>query len=162
VGWLPVVAALACLALAGCGGAAASDTTAGAGTAVCTNATHVDHLTIDRLNPLHQNFRFSVPAQITVTDARQAQAVARALCALPPVGHRSFSCPADWGIRYQLRLAARQHWFGPITVDATGCTMVTGLGSVRLIDGYGFWSVLGNAAGLSHASLTAFAGTPRT
>jgi hypothetical protein len=40
--------------------------------------------------------------------------------------------------------------------------MVTGLGSVRLIEGYGFWSVLGNAAGLTHASLATFAGTPRT
>lgn len=162
VGWLPAVVALACLALAGCGHAAASDTTGGAGTAVCTNATRIDRLTIDRLNPLHQPFRFPVPARITVTDAYQAQAVARALCALPPVGHRSFSCPADWGIRDQLRLAARQHWFRPVTVDATGCTMVTGLGPVRLISGmFGFWSVLGNAAGLTHASLAAFAGTPR-
>jgi hypothetical protein len=120
-------------------------------------------LTIDRLNPLHQNFHFVAPAQVTVTDARQAQAVARALCALPPVGHRSFFCPADWGIRYQLRFAARHHWFRPVTVAATGCTMVTGLGPVRLISGlFGFWSVLGKAAGLSHASLATFAGTPRT
>lgn len=91
----------------------------------------IDRLTIDRLNPLHQNFPFSVPAQVTITDARQAQTVARALCALPPVGHHTSPCPADWGIRYQLRFAARHHWFQPITVDATGCTMVTGLGPVR-------------------------------
>ena len=161
--WLPAAAALVCIALAGCGHAAASDTTGGAGTAACANATRVDRLTIDRLNPLHQTFHFVAPAQVTVTDAGQAQAVARALCALPPVGHRSFSCPADWGIRYQLRFAARHHWFRPVTVAATGCTMVTGLGPVRLISGlFGFWSVLGKAAGLGRASLATFAGTPRT
>jgi hypothetical protein len=163
LGWLSAVAALVGLVLAGCGHAAASDTTAGTGTAACANTRQIDRLTIDRLNVLHQNFRFSVPAQITVTDAYQAQAVARALCALPPLGHGVYNCPADWGIRYRLRFAARHHWFQPVTVDATGCRMVTGLGPVRLISGaFGFWSVLGKAAGLGHASLATFAGTPRT
>ena len=163
-GWLPAAAAVACLALAGCShAAAASGTTSGAGTAVCVNAAHVDSLTIDRLNPLHQNFHFAVPAQVTITDAHQAQAVAKALCALPPVGHRSISCPADWGIRYRLHFAASTGKLPPVTIAATGCTMVTGLGPVRSISGlFGFWSVLGKAAGLSHASLATFAGAPRT
>ena len=161
-GWLPAVAALACLVLAGCGHVAASTTT-GAGTAACANVTHIDRLTIARLNPFHQNFRFVAPAQITVTDARQAQTVARALCALPPVGHGVYNCPADWGIRYQLRFAARHHWFPPITIAASGCRMVTGLRPVRLISGvFGLWAVLGKAAGLGHASVTTFTGTPRT
>jgi hypothetical protein len=163
LGWLPAVAALACVVVAGCGHAAASDTTGNPGTAVCANAAHVDRSTIDRLNLLHQNFHFSVPAHITVTDAHRAQAVARALCALPPVGHGVYNCPADWGISYRLRFAARHHWFQPVTVDATGCRTVTGLGPVRLISGvFGFWSILGKAAGLGHASLATFAGTPRT
>jgi hypothetical protein len=149
--------------LAGCGHAAASDTNNRSGTAACAYATHIDRLTIDRLNLLHQNFHFAAPAQITVTEARQAQTVVRALCALPPVGHGTFSCPADWGIRCQLRFAARHHWFRPVTVAATGCRTVTGLGPARLISGvFGFWRVLGKAAGLGHASLATFAGTPRT
>ena len=163
LGWLSAVAALACMVLAGCGHAAASATNTGAGTAACANATHIDRLTVDRLNPLHQNFRFVAPAQITVTDARQAQAVARALCTLPPMGHGIYNCPADWGIRYQLRFAARHQWFRPVTVAATGCRTVTGLGPARLVSGaFGFWSILGKAAGLGHASLTTFTGTPRT
>ena len=41
--------------------------------------------------------------------------------------------------------------------------MVTGLRPVRLISGvFGFWAVLGKAAGLGHASFTTFTGTPRT
>jgi hypothetical protein len=149
--------------LAGCGHAAASDTNNGAGTAACANATQIDRLTIDRLNPLHQDFHFVAPAQITVTGAHRAQTVARALCTLPPVGHGVYSCPADWGIRYQLRFAARHHGFQPITIAATGCRTVIGLGPVRLISGvFGFWRVLGKAAGLDHASLTTFTGTPRT
>jgi hypothetical protein len=61
LGWLPAVAALACIALAGCGHAAASDTTAGTGTAACANTRQIDSLTIDRRNPLHQNFHFVAP-----------------------------------------------------------------------------------------------------
>jgi hypothetical protein len=163
LGWLPAVAALAWVVVGGGEHAAPTDTTAGTGTAACANTRQIDSLTIDRRNPLHQNFHFVAPAQITVIDAHQAQAVARALCALPPVGHGIYNCPADWGIFYRLRFAAHHHWFQPVTVDATGCRMVTGLGPVRLISGaFGFWSVLGKAAGLGHASLATFAGTPRT
>jgi hypothetical protein len=162
-GWLPAVAALACIVLAGCGHVAASATNTGAGTATCANATHIDRLTIDRLNLLHQDFRFVAPAQITVADAHQAQTVARALCALPPAGHGVYNCPADWGIQYRLRFAAGHHWFRSVTIAATGCRTVTGLGPARLISGgSGFWRVLGKAAGLGHASLTTFTGTPRT
>ena len=71
--------------------------------------------------------------------------------------------PRRLGIRYRLRFAARHHWFQTITIAATGCRAVTGLGPVRLISGvFGFWAVLGKAAGLGHASLTTFTGTPRT
>ena len=157
-GWLPAVAALALMALAGCGTAAA-DTAGGTSTAVCANAARVDRLTIDRLNVLHQDFHFVIPAHLTVTDAHQAQTVARVLCALPPAGHHAYFCPVDWGIRYQLRFAVGQHWLRPVTLDATGCTMATGLGPVRFISD-GFWHALGVAAGLSHASISTFASGP--
>ena len=157
-GWLPAVAALALMVLAGCGYAAA-DAAGGTSTAVCANATRVDHLTVDRLNVLHQDFHFVIPAHITVTDAHQAQTVARVLCALPPVGHGVYFCPADWGIRYRLRFAVRQHWLRPVTLDATGCTWATGLGPVRFISN-GFWHDLGIAAGLGHASFATFTGEP--
>jgi hypothetical protein len=146
------------IALAGCGYAAAG-TAAGASTAVCANAARVDRLTVDRLNLLHQDFHFVIPAHLTVTDAHQAQTVARALCALPPAGHRVYFCPADWGIRYQLRFAVRQHWLRPVTLDATGCTMASGLGPVRWISG-SFWHKLGIAAGLRNASFATFTGGP--
>ena len=51
---------LACLVLAGCGLAAASDTTSGAGTAVRANATRIDRLAIDRLNQLINAGSFEV------------------------------------------------------------------------------------------------------
>ena len=73
-------------------------------------------MTIDRLNPLHQHFRFVAPAQITVTDAHRAQAVARALCALPPMGHGVYNCPADWGIR-SLSLPGASAHLGDQLVD---------------------------------------------
>jgi hypothetical protein len=160
--WLPAVTASACLALAGCGYAAAGQTGNHPAPAACARITSLDQLTMDRLNPLHQKFRFAAPARITVTDAPQVQAVARALCNLPPMGKGAYSCPADSGISYKLRFAARHHWFRPVKLGVSGCATVSGLGQVRHVTSGFFWRVLGKAAGLPHASVAAFAGTPRT
>jgi hypothetical protein len=157
LGWLPAVAALACATLAGCGQAAASHT-AGAGATVCADAAHVDRLTISRtsMNP----GRFAFPAEITITAPRQAQAVARALCALPAMPSGAISCPADLGISYRLHFAADGRRFPPVTVQATGCQQVHGLGRARwTVRSPAFWAVLGSAAGIRHASYRTFQGT---
>jgi len=56
-------------------------------------------------------------------------------------------------------ISAALAWVGQAERRPSGAR----LGPVRLISGlFGFWSVLSKAAGLSHASLATFAGTPRT
>ncbi len=157
LGGLPVVAALACATLAGCGQAAASHTGA-AGTTVCADAAHVDRLAISRTsaNP----GRFTFPAEITISSLRQAQAVARALCALPAMPSGAINCPADVVISYRLRFAAGGRQLPPVTVQATGCQQVHGLGRVRWIArSPAFWGVLGQAAGIRPASYLTFRGT---
>lgn len=158
LGPLAAVAALACTALTGCGSTAAARD-APAGMTVCAHAGDVDRLTIGRVNYFPQNHvYFSFPAQVTVTDARRSQAVAQALCTLPAMPAGTISCPADWGINYRLIFTAGDSKLTPVTVDATGCQQVTGLGPVRWIAlSPTFWGVLATAAGIDPGE---FGGTP--
>jgi len=129
---------------------------------VCAHAADVDRLTIGRVNYFPQNHvYFSFPAQVTVTDVHRSQAVAQALCQLPAMPAGVFSCPMDWGINYRLIFTAADNKLAPVTVDATGCQQVTGLGPVRwIVRSPAFWSVLATAAGIGPADQTTFAGTP--
>jgi hypothetical protein len=165
-GWLSMAAVLAfgCAALAGCGHAAATDTTGAAGTGVCAKAGQVDRLTIDRANSFPQNhLRFAFPAQVTAASAHQAQAVAHALCALPPMPRGPMGCPVDLGVSYRLRFAASRGMLSPVKVDPGGCQEVYGLGQIRWVArSAAFWGILGKAAGINHASSATFAGASRS
>ena len=158
---LPAVAALVGAALAGCGSTVAAKN-APAGITVCAHAGDIGRLTIGRVNSFPQNHvYFSFPAQVTVTDAHRSQAVAQALCTLPAMPAGTFSCPADWGINYRLIFTAGGSKLAPVTVNATGCEQVTGLGPVRWTAlSPAFWSVLATSAGIGPADQTTFGGTP--
>jgi hypothetical protein len=168
---------LAPLALAACGsvvagssgaaGPAASPTAVRAaqpGT-LCADQGAVNHLVITRKGIVThvQAQRFAFPAVVTVTSPAQAQAVAKALCALPPGPTGITNCPADLGISYQLRFAADGRNFHVVTVASTGCEIVSGAGKVRTIStAPGFWVVLGKAMRLQGpVAQKAFAGTPK-
>jgi hypothetical protein len=167
---LAAVAALACAALTGCGSAAAATdasvgrppaTQAPAGQNVCAHTWDVDRLTIGRVNSFpHNPEYFTFPAQVTVTSADRSQAVAQQLCALPAMPSGTFSCPADLGIYYRLVFTAGDSKLAPVTVDATGCETVNGVGPVRWTAlSPEFWSVLATAAGIGPADQATFAGT---
>jgi hypothetical protein len=158
---LPVVAALACAVLTGCGSTAAAKD-APAGMTVCAHAGDVDRLTIGRVNFFPRNHvHFTFPAHVAVTGAHRSQAVARALCTLPTMPAGPFSCPMDWGINYRLTFTVGDSKLAPVTVDATGCQQVTGLGPLRwTARSPAFWSVLATSAGIAPADQTPFRGTP--
>ena len=130
---------------------------------VCAHARDVDRLTIGRVNQFPQNHeRFTFTAQVTVAGAHRSQTVARALCALPvfPSGPIAMSCPADLGISYVLSFTASDSKLAPVTVVATGCQQVSGLGPARWIARPpAFWSVLAIAAGIAPADWATFRGT---
>jgi hypothetical protein len=100
------------------------------------------------------------PDQVTVTSPARTQAVARALCALPPMPRGVFNCPALLvGTTYLLRFTAGGRQLPPVTIEATGCEVVTGVGPARwAATSPGFWRVLATAAHLSPPGWSAFGG----
>ena len=140
-------------------GSASQVRSAGGGT-LCADAGAVDQLAVSRVNSIPGNhLHFSFPATLAVTDAAQASAVARALCALQPEP-RGILCPADLGIMYRLDFASAGHSFTPVNIRAGGCEGVSGAGVSRWsMRSPAFWAVLGTAMGLTHPSHAAFVGT---
>ena len=100
------------------------------------------------------------PGQVTVASPAGARAVARALCALPPMPRAVFGCPALLiGTTYQLGFTAGGRRLPPVTIEATGCEVVTGVGPTRwATTSPGFWRVLATAAHLGPAGRSAFSG----
>lgn len=148
------------LALAACGSVVAGNGTGSAGAqlaqapnkavtaGLCANPGAVNRLVIRRTGIIVQprQQRFTFPALVTVTSAADARAVARAVCALPRQPAGILSCPADFGIGYQLRFAAGRHHFAVVKLRPAGCEIVTGAGRPRTIThSTAFWAVLGKA-----------------
>jgi hypothetical protein len=113
-----------------------------------------------RRNTIPQNYlSFSFPVRVTVSNRTQVRSVARALCALPVMPKGTYSCPADFGIAYQLVFSAPGLTIGPISAEPGGCEVVRGVGTtVRWVAHSRFWPTLGTAMGLIQPSLKTFAG----
>jgi hypothetical protein len=134
------------------GSPSAASTGAGsAQPALCRDAAAVTALRIVRLAGLRvPQAQTSLPGQAAAVSPAQARAVARALCALPAMPHGILNCPALFpGTTYQLRFTADGRALPVVTLEATGCDTVTGVGQVRRALSPGFWRVLATAAGLS-------------
>jgi hypothetical protein len=153
------VVALACAALAACGSSSAGTGT-GNGSGLCGNLSQVDGLVVQRVNPIPQNhLHFTFPAKATVSDQAEAQAVARAVCALPVMPSGNISCPGDTGIMYRLTFTAGGQKLPAVDVKASGCGQVSGLGQTRwTARSPGFWRTLGVATGIAHPDQSAFGG----
>ena len=81
--------------------------------------------------PPDQHVREVLPAGSTVRDRATVRQLATLLCALPAVPPGQLACPNDMGASYRLFFAAWARGFGVVTVEVTGCRMVTGLGPPR-------------------------------
>jgi len=145
----------------GSGGAAPAGASGSPGTAstgprpaqfvLCQDTAGVTALRIVRLPGLRvPQAQAAFPGQATAVSPAHAREVARALCALPAMPHGILNCPALFpGTSYQLRFTADGRAFPVVTVEATGCETVTGVGQVRRALSPAFWRVLATAAGLS-------------
>jgi hypothetical protein len=104
--------------------------------------------------------QIAFPNQVTVASPARARAVARALCALPLMPHGIFSCPnLAVGTTYQLRFTADGRRLPAVIIEATGCEVVTGVGSARWVStSPGFWRVLATAAHLTPPDRSVFSG----
>lgn len=164
LGILAVIAVAACGSSAPAGHAAtgSSGHLTSKGSGLCASTAQVASLTVQRTGGLPGNHtRFAFPARETVSDAAKAQAVAQSVCGLGQQPHTvARVCPADFGINYQLTFAAGSHRFTPVTVNATGCELVSGLGATRsAATSTTFWRTLGTAIGIPEADNLAFRGT---
>lgn len=130
--------------------------------ALCVRASSVTRLIVLRSRLLNriQVMHFPFPPQVVVTNAAHARAVAAALCALPKMPGGIVNCPNEiLGTTYRLTFTVAGKPLPVVTVQATGCQAVTGLGPPRRVAAKSaFWRVLGNAIGLYGAGPPVFSG----
>lgn len=130
-----------------------------ASTPLCQSVPHLDRLVVRRRDAFPQNqMRFSFRSEETVSHPRSVREVAEALCALP-VFPGGVHCPVDLGIVYHLAFFASGQRFHIVSVDATGCQIVRGMGTpLWAARSPKFWHTLGNAMGLTKAGNATFQG----
>ena len=173
---LATVAATAAVAACGstaapaAGGSSASQSaspssgaTLQASSGVCSSVPKLTALTVRRENSLPQNhLKFVFPATEMVTTAAQVQTVAKSLCALPQQGG-TVTCPMNNGVTYQLTFAEGSTRYTPVTAEASGCSVVKGLGQPRRVEpATSLWQDLGLAIGIPHPSQNSFSGSRAT
>jgi hypothetical protein len=157
-----VLSAILVVVTVAAGACQSSQATSSAAPALCQHVSSVNEVTMTRLaHNVGTTLHFTFPERITVADAAKAQAVARALCALPPIPHAAVACPAGFNVTYSLRLAGSGGTkFPAVVVQASGCERVVGLGVVRwALRSPGFWSVVGKDFGIVPPNNVAFRGT---
>jgi hypothetical protein len=186
-GWARVwlcAAALAATVLAGCGSISASST--GAATAaspkassspspspsvspsaaatqaaLCQHTATVTGLVITRNHVMRvPQLQAGFPNQVIVASPARARAAARAVCGLPSLPRGVFHCPnLTVGSTYLLRFTADGRQLPAVSIESTGCEVVTGVGLARwAAKSPGFWRALATAANVSPPGRTAFTG----
>ena len=81
--------------------------------------------------PVVAAYRSPTPAVSVVQGAAQASALAKAVCALPAMTGGVVHCPKLDTVGYQLAFTAGGRALPAVTVQPSGCQMVTGAGVVR-------------------------------
>jgi hypothetical protein len=117
---------------------------ASTGAGLCASIPEVTALVVTRTATISPR---KVPsATVVVNVASRARAVARVACALAPFPPGLFACPADFGPDYLLTFRTAARSFRPLRADASGCSMLVGLGRTRSTTA-AFWGTLRAAAG---------------
>lgn len=90
----------------------------------------------------------------TVNDAAKAQRLYDAVRALPaPTGNGIFSCPIDFGTRYQLTFRSASGVQLTATLEAGGCRTLYIGGNHGYTTDTAFWQLLADTFGVSDAQL---------
>ena len=101
-------------------------------TALCRAVPNLTRMTFMlSTRPLSQHVREVLPAGFTIKNRATVRQVATLLCALPAVPPGQLACPNDMGASYRLYFVAGGREFGVVTVEVSGCRVVTGLGPPR-------------------------------
>lgn len=169
---LATAAAGAIIPLAACGTQAAAGqsadgpgtaaTPAGgtvAGVALCRDRPQLTSVVVSRTMAFRAFQKDStLPRGITIVKPGLVRGLAAALCELPKMPPRPVTCPAEFGSSMRFGFAAGGHPFPTVTVQATGCRVVTGLGPARTARSAAFWRTLGKDLGSSSPQSTSRSG----
>jgi hypothetical protein len=128
---------------------------------LCGHPGAVDGATVRRDNSLPENHEhFTFAATVEVSEPGKARAIAAAVCGLPLMPAKPIVCGADAGITYRLTFTADGRKPAAVTIRASGCENVQGLGRARwALRSAGFWHTLGVAMDLTHPYYAAFSGS---
>jgi len=146
-------------AMTGCAGASTGGTSPAAGPGsgrggLCANITSVRLVRVARVPSLTQlepakPLPTRLP-ELTIADPAKAAALARAVCALPPMPRGTFHCPMDFSGGYRLAFAgAGGKPLSAVSLQTGGCEQLTGAGPTRWIaHSPAFWSTFGRTTGI--------------
>jgi hypothetical protein len=90
-----------------------------------------------------------LPHGITIVEPGLVRGLAAALCGLPDMPPTPVTCPAQFDGSLRFGFAADRRPFPPVTVQASGCAVVTGLGPARTARSAAFWRTLSEDLALS-------------
>jgi hypothetical protein len=162
---LAAIAVGAVVALTACGSRAAAGRSASAGgpgaasvpggravagVTLCADIPQLTRVAASRTTTLHVlEPALVLPRGITIREPLLVRALAIALCRLPKVPSGPVNCPAQFRDSLRLAFTAGGRPFPPVTVEVSGCRIVTGLGLARMARSAAFWRALGKDLGLS-------------
>jgi hypothetical protein len=88
---------------------------------------------------------------IVVGDAGKARELAQVVCSLPTMPHAVWQCPVVVGGGYVLEFMSGRQQFRPVTIQASGCEAVlgVGVGGTRWVARTpGFWPTMAHLTGI--------------
>jgi hypothetical protein len=125
------------------------------GVALCRDIPHLTSVLVTHTMAFHAFQKASiVPRGIAILEPGQVRALATALCELPKMPSGPMACPAEFGSSVRFVFAAGGRPFPPVTVQASGCRVVTGLGPARTAGSAAFWGTLSEDSGGSSSQST--------
>jgi hypothetical protein len=139
--------------------ATAAGRAAPAGLALCANPETASRVVISRSATLRQiqPDQSLPPVQAVVSAPALVRALAKALCAVPRTGKGVFNCPALFKGSLKLRFTAAGRPLPLVTIQESGCEIVTGIGPARSVSkSPAFWTVLARAVGPAASALPVF------
>ena len=144
----------AMITLAGCGSQVAASHAAAAagagatpgpgGVALCRHMSALTSVVISRTMTVHPFAPgLILPRGITIGEPSAVRDLAAALCRLPQMPRQPVTCPVRFRGSLRFAFAAGRRPFPPVTVQMSGCRVVTGLGPARTARSAVFWRTVG-------------------
>ncbi len=116
---------------------------ASAGVALCMDIPKLTSVAVGRTMALHA-FQPGLVLRrgVTIRGPLRVRDLAAALCELPKMPRGPVNCPAQFRGSLRLAFAAGRRPFPPVTVQVSGCRVVTGVGPARTARSAAFWRTL--------------------